>query len=86
MGYDITKFRDNIRFLKVLVNRDGSMGGMCPLYFDGAVCQFEELPRPENKEALQQVYNYLTSLRNKTNKSFFSFSIREAIKKLQELI
>lgn len=86
MGYDITKFRDNIRFLKVLVNRDGSMGGMCPLYFDGAVCQFEELPRPENKEALQHIYNYLESLRNKTNKSFFSFSIRKVIRKLQEFI
>lgn len=85
-GYDISKFKDNIRFLEMVVNRDGEMGGLCPLFFDGAVCQFEELPRPENKEALQQVYNYLTSLRNKTNKSFFSFSIRKAIKKLQEFI
>jgi hypothetical protein len=73
-GYDITIFKDNIRFLEVITNRDGEMGGLCPLFFDGAVCQFNELPRPENKEQLKPIYNYLGNLRNKSNKStFFSF-------------
>lgn len=71
-GYDISKFKDNIRFLEVIINRDGEMGGICPLYFDGAVCSFEELPRPEDKEALQKVYNYLESVR-KSNKTFFLY-------------
>lgn len=83
-GYDITKFKDNIRFLKVYVNRDGEMGGVCPLFFDGAVCQFEELPRPDDKEGLQQVYRYLEYLRGKTNKVFFSFAIKKIIKKLHK--
>ena len=39
-GYDIIKFKDNIRFLEMIVNRDGEMGGLCPLFFDGAVCFF----------------------------------------------
>ena len=47
-GYDISKFKDNIRFLEMIVNRDGEMGGLCPLFFDGAVCQFNELPRPND--------------------------------------
>ena len=86
-GYDITKFKDNIRFLKVFVNRDGEMGGVCPLFFDGAVCQFEELPRPEDKEGLQQVYNYIESLKGrKTNKSFFSFAIKKIVEKLHRWI
>lgn len=76
-GYDISKFKDNIRFLEMIVNRDGEMGGLCPLFFDGAICQFNELPLPTDKAALQQVYNYMESIRGrKTNKSFFSKSIK----------
>ena len=37
------------------------MGGLCPLYFDGAVCQFNELPKPDNKEELQKIYKYIES-------------------------
>lgn len=86
-GYDISKFKDNIRFLEMVVNRDGEMGGLCPLYFDGAVCQFEELPRPDDKEGLQQVYKYLEYLRGrKTNKSFFSFAIKKIVGKLHRWI
>ena len=82
-GYDISKFRDNIRFLEVIINRDGEMGGMCPLFFDGAVCQFSELPRPDNKEEIQKVYNYIDTIRNKkTNKSFFMYSIKNKISKV----
>lgn len=62
-GYDITRFRDNIRFLKVMLNRDGIMGGVCPLLFDGAVCSFQELPRPENTRELQKFYRYLDKIR-----------------------
>lgn len=51
-GYDITVFKDNIRFLEVCIDRNGSAGAVCPLYFDGAVNFFCELPAPSNKEAL----------------------------------
>lgn len=85
-GYDISKFKDNIRFLEMVVNRDGEMGGLCPLYFDGAVCQFEELPRPDDKEGLQQVYRYIESLRGESNKVFFSFAIKKIVKKLHKLV
>ena len=70
LGYDITKFKDRIRFLEVIVNRDGEMGGICPLYFDGAVCDFKELPRPEEKESLTKWYKYIEGLSQKA-KSFF---------------
>jgi hypothetical protein len=76
-GYDITKFKDNIRFLKVYVNRDGNMGGVCPLFFDGAVCSFYELPRPENTAELGHIYNYLNNLRKpkEDKKSFIMMAI-----------
>ena len=81
-GYDISKFKDNIRFLEMIVNRDGEMGGLCPLFFDGAVCQFSELPKPNDKEALQRVYNYMESRKSKTAKTFFSYGINKMNKEL----
>jgi len=61
-GYDITILKDHIRFLEVIVNRDGDMGGLLPLFFDGAVCDFKELPKPEDKVLMSKVYNYCKQL------------------------
>ena len=74
LGYDITKFKDNIRFLEVLTSRDGQMGGITALLFDGATCQFWELPRPDDKVGLQNAYNYLDRIRGNSNKLFFTYS------------
>ena len=75
--YDITKLRDNVRFLEVLVNRGGSPGGLVALYFDGAVNYFQELPRPENREELNRIYNYLEERRKrKQGNSFIAFCKR----------
>ena len=63
MGYDIKKFKDNIRFLEVIVNRDGEMGGILPLFFDGATCTFKELPLPDDAKSLEKWYSYLNKLR-----------------------
>lgn len=80
-GYNITRFKDNIRFLEVLVHRDGEMGGLCPLFFDGAVSRFEELPLPDDEAQLKRIYAYMDMLRNPhpvSNKLFFMFnSIRK---------
>lgn len=48
--------RNYARFMYVLANRNGEMGGICPLFFDGAVCYFEELPRPDDVNALAAFY------------------------------
>lgn len=82
-GYDVSKFKDNIRFLEMIVNRDGEMGGLCPLFFDGAVCQFEELPRPESKGEIAKVYDYLKHIRGVAAKSFFSYGIKKKNKNLR---
>lgn len=72
--YDITKLKDNVRFLEVLVNRGGSPGGLVALYFDGAVNYFKELPRPEEREELKRIYDFLVeSRRRKPIKSFVAF-------------
>ena len=87
-GYDITKFRNNIRFMEIIEDRDyGANGQICPLYFNGAVSVFFELPRPEDKEELQKVYSYMESIRTKrASKAFFILSIKSIKRKINDLL
>ena len=75
-GYDITKFRNYIRFMEVIEDRDyGAAGQICPLFFNGAVSSFSELPKPDDTTQIQQVYKYIEELNGKRfSKSFFAFS------------
>lgn len=74
LGYNCKVFKDNIRFLEMCVNRDGEMGGIVALYFNGAVCQFEELPLPDDKQAMDRWYQWLKQRRErKAVKSFFIY-------------
>ena len=90
-GYDITILKDRIRFLEVITNRDGEMGGILPLYFDGAVCDFRELPKPDDKPALEKIYKHCKALdaakdapkaapNNSTNAPVLLLSITNSIK------
>jgi hypothetical protein len=63
LGYDIKFFKDNIRFLELIGGREGGGGNVCPLYFDGAVNFFKELPLPKDEKGLAKVYSLLRSLR-----------------------
>lgn len=62
-NYDIMFFKDNIRFLEILGGREGGGGTICPLYFDGAVNYFKELPLPHDRQSMQQVNNFVESIR-----------------------
>lgn len=62
LGYDIKFFQDNIRFLEILARREGGGGTVCPLYFDGAVNFFKEMPLP-NDQILNNVKNLINSIR-----------------------
>jgi len=70
MGYDITKLRKNILFLECIVNRDGDDGDIVPLFVDGAVSYFDELPPPDNP-AMKNVYEHIKRL--KGGRLSFSF-------------
>ena len=63
LGYDIKMFKDNIRFLELIGGREGGGGNVCPLYFDGAVNFFKELPSPSDERGIAKVYSLLRSLR-----------------------
>jgi hypothetical protein len=61
--YDIVFFKDNIRFLEILGGREGGGGVTCPLYFDGAVNYFKELPLPTDTQTLQKVKTIIQGIR-----------------------
>lgn len=63
-NYDVTVFKDNIRFLEILGGREGGGGTVCPLFFDGAVNYFKELPLPDESSKLTKVYNHLKAIRS----------------------
>lgn len=62
-GYDVTVFKDNIRFLEILANRGGGAGTIAPLYFDGAVNFFKELPKPNDNDKLRNFYRLINKIR-----------------------
>lgn len=79
-GYDITKFRNHIRFLEVLEDRDyGANNQICPLYFNGATSSFSELPRPTDAVGMQKVYDFLE--RGKSKASVLMLIIGRLLKK-----
>ena len=87
--YDITVFKDNIRFLELIGSREGGGGNVCPLYFDGAVNFFEELPTPtiitgagdeKPNPELQHFYRRLANIRNRI--SLVALSLGQAKTKL----
>lgn len=46
--------------MEVIEDRDyGSNGNICPLYFDGAVSYFAELPRANDTAEMQKVYKFM---------------------------
>ena len=63
-GYEIVKFRDFIRFLEIIAGREGGGGNICPLYFDGAVNYFKELPLPTDTSILNRVYALIQNIQN----------------------
>lgn len=63
-GYDIRFFKDNIRFLEILGGREGGGGTICPLYFDGAVNYFKELPLPNDTKKMPMAHKLVNLIRD----------------------
>ncbi|MBR6347456.1 MAG: hypothetical protein IKR80_00725, partial [Spirochaetales bacterium] len=77
LGYKIQDtdglgLRNYGRFLYIIRGRDGEQGGVCPLFFDGAVSEFEELPKPDDINALTKIYNRINSLKSYKQKKKLS--------------
>lgn len=64
-GYNTMYFKDNIRFLEVLASREGGGNSLCPLYFDGAVNFFKELPLPNDIAGMTKIKKFILNERNR---------------------
>lgn len=53
-GYDISQLGDGVRFLSVIMNRNGVQGGSIGLEFDGACQYFNELPKLSDTKGLEE--------------------------------
>jgi len=56
-GYDMVKLKDAFREVSVLKHRDGKDSFSSPMYFNGKINYYKELPRPDDATSLQKVYN-----------------------------
>lgn len=86
MGYSIDKFEDNIRFLEIMISREGGGGMTCPLYFDGAVNFFRELPLPNDGIGIAKVYSMLDSIRQPKKVAMFLFKNDELKEKRRRYV
>lgn len=73
-GYNITKFKDYFRYAEILINRQGSAGGLLPLFYLGKVCDWVELPLPNDTANLNRVYQYIDRLNNSKNTLLFTLN------------
>ena len=64
-GYDITKFRDRYRSMNIMKSRDGIANKKLPLFFNGAVDFFKELPKVDELEKMRLVYEHINQLNRK---------------------
>lgn len=86
-GYDITKFKNNIRFMEVMEDRDNGGGGMvCPLFFDGATSNFIELPLPNDGIGIAKVYSMLDSIRQPKKVAMFLYKNDELKEKRKNYV
>lgn len=66
-GYDINFFRDRYRSMSILKDRDGVANKKLPLFFNGAVDFFKELPKVDDTEGMRRVHEYINNELNKIN-------------------
>lgn len=86
LGYDITKFKNYIRFLEIVLNREGESNNVVGLYFDGATNYFKELPLPDDREGLNKVINNIDNIIRKKASTVLMLSSRRKRKTMFNLL
>lgn len=65
-GYDITRLKDRYRSMNIMKSRDGIANKKLPLFFNGAIDFFKEMPRTDNIDGMNRVFEYVNQL-NRVN-------------------
>lgn len=61
-GYDIKFLRDRYRQLSILKDRDGEANKKVPLFFNGAIDLFRELPKLDNPQGMRGLKEHIIEL------------------------
>ena len=86
LGYDIKQLGNYARFVKILAARDYEGDMSFGFFFDGASCDFKELPKPDNVKELDKIYCEATSMReNKFKRKALLLFIQRIVKSLKLL-
>ena len=76
--YDIGMLRDNYRLMECLVNRHGESNGCLPLFFDGAVNYFAELPPADDEVEMEKIRQKLEKIRGvPVYKTFYTTTLND---------
>lgn len=57
--YRIADWEDHIRFAEIIAGREGGAGNLFPLFFDGAVNVFTEMPKADDYSGLNELRKYI---------------------------
>ena len=82
LGYDVQRFKDHFRVMEIVLNRNGRSNGLCPLFFDGAINSFKELPLPTDVININKVYSYLEERKKST--TFFIKEIKSNLQRIEK--
>lgn len=76
LKYNIRILKGNFRCLEIVLNRGGESNAICPLYFNGAINYYKELPKPSDSIELERVYKAIENKRKGVTKTtLLSFMI-----------
>ena len=62
--------------MELMISRDGGAGSVCPLFFNGAVNYFAEMPRVDNKPELDKMYKLTDHYRKKIRVNLFNYFLK----------
>ena len=75
--------KGNFRCLEIVLNRSGESNAICPLYFNGAINFYKELPRPSDSIGIERIYREIENKKLKANKvSLLAFAITNKLNKI----
>ena len=84
LGYNIKILKGNFRCLEIVLNRSGESNAICPLYFNGAINFYKELPRPSDSIEIERIYREIENKKKSINNkvTLLAFAITNKLNKI----
>lgn len=82
-GYDLIKLkRKYLRVCNIIFQRFGEAEVIAPLYFDGAVNYYKDMPKPDDVDGMNKIYQSIDDINKGSTKRFvFSMLFKRIFKK-----